>query len=146
MQHYYQYLSVDYSGISSPSVWSFADLFSDITFYSSVQSLDTSVSSITKAIMRKPSPFLSIIRWQFVSYFTHIQILIPLSWNSLFDPWTSAATSSFIRPLLESAQLTVSFLTEVWRHHHNVLPLNSNTFCSGQFHLRVDWHVPVTLS
>lgn len=81
-------------------------------------------------------------------FFTHIQNLIPLSWNFdfLFDPWTSAVIEAFTWPLLESALMNVTFLTEVWRHYRNVLPLNSYTFSTGQFHLRVDWHVPVTFS
>lgn len=74
-------------------------------------------------------------------YFTHIQILILLSWNfDLFDLWTSVIITPFTRSLLNSFQLTVSLLTHVWKHHHNVLPLTSHIFSIGHFY----WQKPVT--
>lgn len=78
-----------------------------------------SVSFITRAITGKPSPLLSIMCWQFVSYFTHIEILIPLC-----GPLASYVTPEPERPAPLSLNLywilpnwlSASSHTHVWRH------------------------------
>ena len=71
---------------------------------------------------------------------------MPLSrtFDFSFDPRIGVAITSSTQPLLDSDQSTVMFLPEVWEHHHDALPLNSHTLCTGQFHWGDDWCAPVT--
>lgn len=73
--------------------------------------------------------------------FTPVKVLILClrTLTSDLTPEPLAAIASLNQPLLDPGRLTVRFLTEVRKHHHNVLPLNSHTFCTGQSHLIGDW-------